>query len=323
MKVVKIILVGLTVLVPMSLFFDGRATAAEFPTKPISLIIQYPPGGATDLTARAMANGARKYLGQPIICENKPGGGGTVGVALVAAKPADGYTIGIITSAPTMAYHMGKFSFNPATELTHIMRWSNYLFGIAGRADAQWKNIKELIQYAKQNPNKLLYGSPGMGTPPHLAMEELSIEAGIQWVHMPYKGTAENNAALLGNHIDIMAESSGWGPLVDAGKFNLLATLGEQRCTRYPQVPTIKEIGYDVVARSHLGLIGPKNLPKPIVAKLHDAFKKSIEEPEFLKFLKDFDMNLYYLNSSDYEKFMRQDFERTGILVQKLGLNKQ
>lgn len=314
---------GLLLSVGLVLALSLPAMAAEYPTKPITLVIQYPAGGSTDLTARALANAAKKHLGQPVVCENKAGGGGTVGVALVAAKPPDGYTIGVVTSSPTMAFHMKKLNFNPVDDLTHILRWGNYLFGITVRSDSQWKTIKELLQYAKQNPQKLSYGSPGVGTPPHLAMEELSMEAGVQFTHIPAKGIAENNTALLGGHIEVISDSSGWAPLVDAGKFRLLATYGEQRSARYPQAPTIKETGYDVVARSHLGIIGPKGIPKPIVAKLHDAFRKAIDDPEFQSALKKFDMTTYYLNTADYEKYIRQDFDRIGKLVQKLGLNKQ
>ena len=311
------------ILACLTLALGFPAMAAEYPTKPISLVIQYPAGGSTDLAARAMAAAARKYLGQPVICENKAGGGGTVGVALVAAKPPDGYTIGIVTSSPAMAFHMGKLNFHPLNDLTPIMRWGNYLFGITVRSDAQWKTMKELIQYVKQNPDKVSYGSPGVGTPPHLAMEELSMVAGLKFTHIPAKGIAENNTALLGGHIDAVSDSSGWAPLVDAGKFRLLATWGEKRSDRYPQVPTIKEIGHDVVARSHLGIIGPKGIPKPIVAKLGDAFKKALEDPEFLSVMKKMDMPTEYLDTAGYEKYLRSDFENIGKLVQKLGLNKQ
>jgi tripartite-type tricarboxylate transporter receptor subunit TctC len=305
------------------LTFALPAPSQDFPTKPISLIIQYPAGGSSDLTARALANGTRKYLGQPMICENKAGGGGTVGVALVAAKPGDGYTIGIVTSSPTMAFHMGKLNFHPLNDLTPIMRWGNYLFGITVRADSPWKTIQELLQYAKQNPEKVSYGSPGVGTPPHLAMEELSMVANLKFTHIPSKGIAENNTALLGGHIEMISDSSGWAPLVDAGKFRLLATWGEKRCSRYPQAPTIKEVGYDVVARSHLGVIGPKGMPKPIVAKLAEAFRKAMDDPEFVAVMKKFDMDFYYLGTEDYEKYMKADFENIGKLVQKLGLDKK
>ena len=282
------------------------AFAAEFPDKPINLVIQYPAGGSTDLTARALANGAKKYLGQPVICENKAGGGGTVGVALVVAKPADGYTIGIVTSSPTMAFHMGKLNFHPLNDMTPILRWGNYLFGVVVRSDSQFKTMREVMQYIKQNPEKLSYGSPGVGTPPHLAMEELSMVAGVKFTHIPAKGIAENNTALLGGHIDLVSDSSGWGPLVDAGKFRLIAIWSEKRCERYPQVPTMKEIGLDVVARSHLGVIGPKGMPKPIVAKLADAFKKAMDDPEYKAIMKKFDMNDYYLNTDDYARYMKR-----------------
>lgn len=303
-------------------FGVALAGAADYPNKPINLVIQYPPGGSTDLTARALAGAAQKILGQPVVCENKSGGGGTVGPSLVKTKPADGYTLGVITSSPIIAWHMGKVNFNQAEDLTHIIRWGNYLFGIVVNAESQWKTIQDLVKYCKENPKKLTYGSPGVGTPPHLAMEEFSGEAGMQLTHIPYKGIAENNAALLGNQIDVVSDSSGWAPLVDAGKFRLLATYGEKRSTRYPQVPTVMEAGYNVVSRSHLGIIAPKGLPKPIVAKIHDAFKKAMDDPEFLSVMKKFDMPTYYSGTEDYEKYVRTEFERVGTLVKKLGLDK-
>jgi len=319
MKTVVLIMIPTVIMA-----FGLPALAAEFPTKSITLVIPYPAGGSTDLTGRALANAAKKYLGQPIIVENKSGGGGTVGPSLVVPKPPDGYTIGIITSSPTIAYHMGKLSFHPVDDLTHIMRWGGYLFGLVVQTDSQWKTIQEFIQYAKQNPQKVSYGSPGMGTPPHLAIEELAaLAGGIQFVHIPYKGGAESNTGLLGGHVDSVSDSSGWGPLVDAGKFRLLVTYGYQRSTRYPQVPTLKEIGYDMVSPGPIGLIGPKGIPKPIVAKLHDAFKKAMDDPDFQAIMKKLDMTSLYFNSEDYEKYVRQDSERIGKLVRKLGLDKK
>jgi tripartite-type tricarboxylate transporter receptor subunit TctC len=185
------------------------ALTAEYPTKPITLIIPFPAGGSTDLTGRALAKAATKYLGQPIICENKPGGGGSVGPSLSVAKPADGYTIGVLTTATIIGFPMEKLNFSPIDDLTHIMRWGGYLLGIVVRADSPWKNIHELLEYSKQNPQRISYGSPGFASTPHLAVEELSLLTGIQWVHMPYKGIAETNAALLGGHIDAVSDSSG------------------------------------------------------------------------------------------------------------------
>ena len=154
-------------------------------------------------------------------------------------------------------------------------------------------------------------------------MEELSLASGIKFTHIPAKGIAENNTALLGGHIDIISDSSGWAPLVDGGKFRLLATWGEKRSTRYPDVPTVKESGYDIVVRSQIGVIGPKGIPKPIVAKLGEAFKKAMNDPDFVSIMKKFDMPHYYLGSEDYAKYMQTDFEDIGKLVKKLGLDKK
>jgi len=299
------------------------ATAAEYPSKPITLIIPYSAGGSTDLTARPLANAAKKYLGELVICENRPGGGATVGPSLLVGRPPDGYTIGLITSAAVIAWHMGKLNFNPVDQFTYIIHWARYMYGIVVRADSPWKTIQEFLQYSRENPQKLSYGTSGVGIPPHLAMEELSLLTGIKWVHVPYKGTAEVNPALLGGHVDFLSDASGWVPLVDAGKFRVLATWGDQRCARYPQVPTIKEIGYDVVIPGPLGIVGPKGIPKSIVEKLHDSFRKAMDDPEFQSALKKFDMDRVYMNPADYEKFSRQDSERVEKIIQKLGLQQK
>ena len=294
----------------------------SYPNKPISLIIPYPPGGSTDLTARPLAMGSKKYLGQPVVGENKPGGGGTVGVAMLVSKPADGYTIGVSTGSTLQAYHMGKLSFHPLNDLTPIIRWGDYLYGLLVRTDSQWKTIQDLIQYARQNPGKLSYGTPGTGSSGHLGIEELSMAAGIQLVHVPYKGGAEINTALLGGHIDVLSNSSGWTPMVDAGKFRLLAVYGEKRTPRYPYAPTVREVGYDVVVSNHMGMVGPKGLPKPIVNRLHEAFKKAMDDPEFIDAQKKFEITRCYSNPEDYEKYLREESERIGRLVKRLGLDK-
>ena len=299
------------------------AIAAEYPSKPITLIVPYSAGGSTDLTARPLAIAAKKYLGQPVICENKPGGGATVGPSLLLDKPPDGYTIGLITSAVAIAWHMGKFNFDPVNHFTYVIHWARYMYGIVVRTDSPWKAIQEFLQYSRENPQKLSYGTSGVGIPPHLAMEELSMLTGIKWVHVPYKGTAEVNPALLGGHVDFLSDASGFVPLVEAGKFRLLATWGYQRTARYPQVPTIKEIGYDVVIPGPLGIVGPKGMPKPIVEKLHDSFRKAMDDPEFQSALKKFDMDRVYMNSEEYEKFVRQDSERVQKIIKKLGLQQK
>jgi len=247
-----------------------------------------------------------------------------VGPSLVVTRPPDGYTLGLITASPTIAYHMGKLNFNPVEDLTHISRYGVYLYGLVVRSDSPWQTIQEFIRYSKQNPQKVSFGSPGVGTPPHLAMEELAILAGgVQWVHVPYKGVAESNAALLGGHVDAVSDSSGWAPLVDAGKFRLLVTYGAQRSTRYSQVPILKEVGYDMVATGPIAVIGPKGIPRPVVKTLEDVFQKAMEDGDFRAVMKKFDFTPAYLNSEDYGKLMREDSEKIRNLVKKLGLDKK
>ena len=315
------------VFVLISLVFISFALpvlAQEYPTKPVTLVIPYPAGGSTDVTGRVLATAARKFLGQPLIVENKAGGGGTVGVNLVITKPPDGYALCIFPSAPiAVAAHMGKLNFHPLDDMTHIIRYSGYTFGIVVRADSPWKTVQDFLQYAKQNPQKVSFGSPGVGTTGHLAMEELSMLAGIQLIHVPYKGVAETNTALMGGHVDIVSDSSGWAPMVDAGKFRLLATYAQQRLVRYPQVPTLKEVGYDVFYLSPLEIIGPRGLPRAVVQKVHDAFKKAMDDPDYQATLKKFDMPNIYLTAEDVEKADRQDYERLGRLVLKLGLQQK
>jgi tripartite-type tricarboxylate transporter receptor subunit TctC len=191
------------------------------------------------------------------------------------------------------------------------------------RADAPWKTMQEFVKYAKENPGRVTYGTPGVGTNPHLAMEELGIITGIKLVHMPFKGGAEAATALLGGHIDAVSDSTSWGPMVDAGKFRLLVTYSAQRMPRYPDVPTLKEAGFNMVYSSPLFLIGPKGMSKPVVSKLHDAFKKSLDDPDYLSILKKFDMSLNYLGPEDLDKAIRQESEQIKRVVQNLGLEKK
>ena len=299
------------------------AIAAEYPGKPVTLVIPYPAGGSTDVTTRTLGAIVQKYLGQPLIIENKGGGGSVVGTTLVVSKSADGYTLGTMASGPiTISWHMGKLSFHPIDDVTLIMRLTGYLMGIAVRADSPWKTLPEFVDYAKKNPAKVSFGSPGVGTGGHLAMEELAYLAGIKILHVPYKGGAETNTALLGGHVDIISDSSGWAPLVDSGKFRLLATYTEQRSERF-KVPTVKELGYNMVMPSPVDLFGPKNLPQPIVQKVHDVFKKAMEDPEYVASLKKFDMMPAYLGPMDLAKTLRKELDQVGKIVQKVGLQKK
>jgi len=307
-----------------TLSFGIPALASDYPTKPITLVVPYPAGGSTDVTGRVLAAAAKKHFGQPVIVENKGGGGGTVGPNLVITKPADGYTIGIMASTTgTISWHMGKCNFNPIDDVNHIMRYTGYLYGFVVRADAPWKTFKDFVKHVKENPGKVTYGTTGVGAGPHLAMEQISYLAGMKMTHIPYKGGAECNSALLGGHVDSVSDSTSWGPLVDAGKFRLLVVYTGTRSARYPDVPTLKELGFDMVFPSPLEIMGPKALPQPIVQKIQDSFKKAQEDPEYQSVLKKYDMTTTYLNSEDCEKADRKEAENLKKIVMQLGMYKK
>jgi tripartite-type tricarboxylate transporter receptor subunit TctC len=317
---VLVVLLGF-VLILMS---QMPVAAADYPTKPITLVIPYQAGGFTDILARSLANSMKKELGQPVVCENRAGGGGTVGLSYIASRPADGYTIGQITPGMYIAYFMGKSETSPVKDLTFISRISGGVTAIVVRSDSPFKTVKDLVTYAKQNPNKITYGTSGQGTITHLAMEELSqLAGGVPWKLIPYKSGAEAATALLGGHVDVVSDAPSWQPLVDAGKLRLLAVFNEKRVEHYPNVPTVKESGYDMSLPGPNGIAGPKGMPKPIVQKLDAAIKKAMDDPEVKAVIKQYTLTPLYLNCDDYAKAAQQESEWTEKLVKKLGLDKQ
>jgi tripartite-type tricarboxylate transporter receptor subunit TctC len=299
----------------------GGAPAQDFPARPVTLIVPWPAGGTTDVGMRALASATEKHLGQSIVIENRPGGSGTLGPGQMAAtaKP-DGYTV---TQIPITIFRfpfMQKTSFNPATDFTYIIGVSGYTFGVVVRDDSSWKTFRELVADAKANPGKINYGSPGTGTSLHIAMEQIARQQGVRWTHIPFKGNSEVINALLGGHIDAVADSSGWAQLVNAGQLRLLVTWGAVRTKNWPNVPTLRDIGIDLVANSPFGLAGPKGMDAKVVKVLHDAFKKGLEEPSYVETMAKLDQEQFYLSSDDYQKFALQQIEEARHFITELGL---
>jgi tripartite-type tricarboxylate transporter receptor subunit TctC len=298
--------------------FAAAASAQQFPSKPVTLICPWPAGGSTDITMRALAETTAKYLGQPVLIENRPGASGTLGAgAMVAAKP-DGY---LLTQVPISVFrlpHMEKTPFDPLADLTYVIGVSGYTFGVVVRAEAPWKTWQEFIGFAKANPSKISYGTPGANTSLHITMEEIAFKQGIQWVHVPHRGNAPSMAALLGGHIDSAADATGWGAHVDAGKMRLLVVWGEKRTKRWPDVPTLRETGIDIVSNSPYGIAGPKGMDPALVKTLHDAFKKGMEDPAHLAIMDKYDQDLWYLSSADYAKYARETFAAEKATMERM-----
>jgi tripartite-type tricarboxylate transporter receptor subunit TctC len=195
-----------------TLALPTMAQAQAFPARPLKLICPWPAGGSSDMVMRALAEGATKVLGQPVVIDNKPGASGMLGPnELVKAVP-DGYTLSQVTIGVARLPHMQKMQFDPLKDFTYIACLTGYTFGIVVKADSPFKTIKDLVNYAKANPGKFNYGSTGNGTTPHLAIEEFANKAGIQLTHVPFKGSSDGLQALLGGHIDAHSDATGWGP---------------------------------------------------------------------------------------------------------------
>jgi tripartite-type tricarboxylate transporter receptor subunit TctC len=297
----------------------AAAHAQQFPSKPVTLIVPWPAGGSTDIYFRKLGEVASKHLGQNLVIENRPGGSGNNGPTTMAktAQP-DGYTISQLTISAFRAPHMQKVDWDPLKDFTYIIGLAGYTFGIVVKADSQFKTFNDLIQYAKANPGKLSYATPGTGTSLHLAMEEVAAKAGVQFLHIPFKGYADGAIALMGGHVMVQVDSTGWAKQVDAGAQRLLATLGDKR-TRWG-APTVKELGVDTVSNSPFGLVGPKGMQPQVVKVLHDAFKRSLDDPEYLKVLATLDQPAWYQSSEDYAKWAAETFKAERLTIERVGL---
>ena len=298
-----------------------RAFAAGYPDRPITFICPWPVGGTADMTMRVLCQAAAGQLGQTLVVENRAGASGMLGLkALASAKP-DGYTIGQIPISVTRFSQLGTVQIDPMKDLAYIARTSGQTFGIAVRADAPWQTLKDFVTAAKASPGKLTYGSSGTGGATHVGMEEFALAAGgIQLNHIPYKGGAPALQDLLGGQIDALADSSSWAPHVKSGKLRLLATWGEKRTRDFPEVPTLREQGYDVVVDAPNGIGAPKGLEPAIARRLREAFKAAAASPEFAAACDRIDAPLMYLDAPDYEKYIAAAYKKETALIERLKL---
>jgi tripartite-type tricarboxylate transporter receptor subunit TctC len=295
--------------------------AQAFPARPIRYICPWPAGGSTDAVIRAIAESAAKTLGQQIIVDNKPGAGGMLGAQeLVSAKP-DGYTLSQLPHGVFRIPHMQKTTFDTLSDFTWIACLTGYTFGLVVPADGPIKSIADLVAYAKANPGKFNYGSTGTGTSPHLAVEEFAQRAGIKLNHIPFKGNADNMQAILGGHTMAASDATGWAPHVASGKLKLIATYGSKRTKRWPEVPTLDELGYKTVSDSPFGVCGPKGMDPALTRQLHDAFRKTLEDPAVLATFDKFDQTVIYMGTEQYTKWARETFQAEKATIERLGMS--
>ncbi|WP_326541544.1 tripartite tricarboxylate transporter substrate-binding protein [Pseudorhodoferax sp.] len=305
-------------------FAAGPALAQSdrFPSRAIKVLIGFTAGGSTDVPFRVLAENASKILGQPVIIENKPGAGGILPAQMLQSAQPDGYTIAQIPLPVFRLPFTQKINWDPATDLQYVINLAGYSFGLVVPADSPIKNMQDYIAYAKANPGKLSYGTPGALTTLHLTMENIALQTGTTLNHIPYKGNSESLQAVIGNHVMSVADTPGWGPYVEQGRLRLLSTWGEKRSAKFPDAPTLKEVGINLVQTSPFGLAVPKGTDPKITQQLHDAFKKAMEMPNYKESLAKFDMEPYYMSGAAYKQYALDTMKTEKAIIEKLGLAK-
>ncbi|NOG73488.1 tripartite tricarboxylate transporter substrate binding protein [Roseicella sp. DB1501] len=295
----------------------------RFPNRPVRFLIPWAPGGNLDGFIRLQAELFQQDTGQTLVIENRPGARGTLAAQylLTQAKP-DGYTLAhhhlsvirhpFLTQRPT---------WDPVGDFTYVMQQTGFVFGHVVHPASGWTTLAEMFAEARRRPGELTYGTSGIATSNHLAMEELCEKEGVQMVHVPYRGTSENITATLARQLDCIANSNSWAPVVEAKQLRLLAVWTKDRLPRFPEVPTLTELGYGMVVTSPYGIAGPKGMDPEITEALHQIFRKTQSHPRVQEFMAANDMPDEYLGPAAYTAFARERAAYEKQMVTRLKLS--
>ncbi|MBB3898758.1 tripartite tricarboxylate transporter substrate binding protein [Roseococcus suduntuyensis] len=299
----------------------GLAAAQAFPSRPITLLVPFPPGGATDIQMRSFAEAATRAFGVNVITENRPGAGATLSAATVARARPDGYTIAQFPLPAMRLPFMQRMAFNPRTDFTPIMHLTGYLFIMCVRGDSPYRTWADLVADARRRPGEVRIGNTGANGTPHLANIDIAMRANLDIIHVPFRGEGDAIPALLGGHIEATASGSGPLPLIAEGRLRALNVWTRERSRRLPEVPTLLELGFqDMVITSPYGLVGPAGMDPEVVEKLHQGFRTALNDPAHLATLERLDMPVEYLNPTDYGAFIQRTVNEEEARVTRLGL---
>lgn len=308
------------------IFMTALATGQEkFPSKPITVVVGYAAGGATDLSARVFSKAFEKILKQPVIAVNKPGGGGAIALQFVKNSLADGYTLGTITTGAILGGHQREVPFKIFDDFTHLCQYGEWIVGIAVHIDSSWKTLEEFVEYARKNPGKIKYSTIEKGTHAGLLAAQFGILNGIDWVPVHFPGDPQCATALLGKHVDaVVSTPQAWESFVKAGKFRLL-TIFEKRFNEFHDVSTVIERGYKSAPKEFCGFVGllaPKGLPVEVRATLLDAFRKAWKDSEFQKAMDEMMLPATYKEGDEWIHTLKE-YDKIGFSIMKqVGLVK-
>ncbi|MBU1276697.1 MAG: tripartite tricarboxylate transporter substrate binding protein [Proteobacteria bacterium] len=314
----------LTVLLAMvmALAIAGPSLAGDYPSKPIKLIINFSAGGTTDTAARLMSSKATEVLQQALICMNKPGAGGTLGVSEVARAKGNGYTIGTC-NMPAVAIipQIRQVPYKPFKDLVQVCAVMPYEYALMVRGDSPWKTWEEFVDHVKKNPGKVTYASVGTGTTNHLVTARIGKELGLDWKHVPFQGGVKETAALLGGHVDIINNTTASvASSVKAGKIRVLLVTSEDRLKMVPDVPTMKDKGFKFSQISYMSIVAPAGTPQAALDKLSAAFKAACEDKGVIKACGKLDLHPKFMPGKQYQAMLEQLSTEWGALLPDLGV---
>lgn len=310
--------IALMLAMVLSVSWGGPVCAAEFPTKEIQIIVPWAAGGATDLIFRAMGATAAKYLGKAVVVVNRPGGGGAVGFTDAMKARPDGYTLVTAVTPLCILPHQTATAFT-YRDFDPILNVVSDPSMFLVQADAPWKTTAEFVDYARKNPDAITVGNSGAGGGVHLVALAFEKAAGIKLNHIPFSGGGPSVTALMGGHVNAVSVSPPEGVAqIRAGQLRIVALFAEKRLAMFPDVPTVKEQGIDFTMGMWRGLAAPKGTPTEIIQKLHDAFKKTMDDSEFQNRAREMSVLLSYLGPKDFGALMAKDDEFLGKLIKSM-----
>jgi len=297
----------------------------DYPNKPITMIVPFPPGGVADITGRPVAEAMGRYLKQPVVVENKAGAGGGVGMSYVAKAKPDGYTVLLalasISVIPEADKILGRDPMYQFDQLVPVARFTADPTVLAVRADGPYKSVKDLLEAARKSPATIPYGSSGNYGTMHIPMEMLSQSAGVKMLHVPFTGAGPAIVALLGGQVEAL--STGPSTVIQhakSGKVRILATWGgEGRHPALPDVPTLKELGYYSQYSQWTGLFVPAGTPEPVIAKLREAARVAADDPSFRNALAKVETPIQYLDAPQFRTFWDSDVHKMSDVIKKIG----
>ena len=310
--------------VACTVLFGLSAAAQTFPDHPIRIIGPQPPGGGFDAVARVVADRMQAYLGQPVVVDNRPGAGTLVGTDLAAKAQPDGYTL-LLGGLSNMALNIGlypKLSYDPVREFVPVSMVVSWPYMLISRKDLPQSSLREVVDYARANPDKMTYASAGRGTGQHLAAEVLAHLAGIKLLHVPYSGAGPAYSDVLGGRIDLFFDNSSTAlPQVKAGAVKAFAVSSKRRYALTPDLPTVAELGIaDMDMDSWFGLFAPRATPAPVLAKLREALAKALADPALINVFSATGGNIAHMTAAESEAFARNEAEKWGKLVRETGV---